>query len=91
MTQEQANVIRKREIALLAKERAEEKAQKEIRLKVEDLTPIKQNYINLSPHLKQAEVVYSMRHAVDAICRLVRYFKFFEITNFLKLLKYDIP
>jgi len=69
VSDEQARVIRKRQIQVLAKEKNEEREQKEIRLKAEDVTPIKQNYVNLSPHLKQAEVVYSIRHAVDAICR----------------------
>jgi len=70
VSDEQARVNRKRQIQLLAKEKSDEKEQKEkIRLKAEDVTPIKQNYVNLSPHLKQAEVVYSIRHAVDAICR----------------------
>ena len=64
VTDETVRVIRKREISLLAKEQALEKEKKEIRLKAEDLTPIKQNYVNLSPHLKQAEVVYSVRHSV---------------------------
>ena len=67
-------VIRKREISLLAKEQALEKEKKEIRLKAEDLTPIKQNYVNLSPHLKQAEVVYSVRHSVGKIFELITSF-----------------
>ena len=53
VSDETVRVIRKREISLLAKEQALEKEKKEIRLKAEDLTPIKQNYVNLSPHLKQ--------------------------------------
>ena len=38
-------------------------------MKKDDVLPIVPNYTNLSPHLKQAEVVLSIRAAVDAICR----------------------
>lgn len=38
-------------------------------MKKDDVAPIAPNYTNLSPHLKQAEVVLSIRAAVDAICR----------------------
>lgn len=40
-----------------------------IELKDDDLNPVEQNFTDLSPHMKQAEVVLSIRAAVDAVCR----------------------
>ena len=55
-------------MVVLQSERKSSKVE-EIKLQKEDVVPIEQNYTNLEPHLKQAEVVYSVRHAVDGICR----------------------
>ena len=71
ISEETLNATRKKEVSIIKSEnvQGQDQGQTQVRLQKEDIVHQPTSYVDLEPHLKQAEVVYSMRHAVDGICR----------------------
>ena len=71
ISEETLNATRKKEVSIIKSEsvQGQDQGQTQVQLQKEDIVHQPTSYVDLEPHLKQAEVVYSMRHAVDGICR----------------------